>query len=122
MYLKDEDKAEDGSVSVRTCESYIGALSARTCGAHSPCLPPCCAACVAHAASAPRLTLARSVACVVCADDNAKLQEAKMQLVMSACISFFVHMKWGYTQPLIMMSTLHATSAQRRIRTPPACS
>ena len=102
MYLKDEDKAEDGSVSVRTCER---ALSARTCGAHSPCLPPCCAACVAHAASAPRLTLARSVACVVCADDNAKLQEAKMQLVMSACISFFVHMKWGYTQPLIMMST-----------------
>ena len=72
--------------------------------------------------SAPRLTLARSVACVVCADDNAKLQEAKMQLVMSACISFFVHMKWGYTQPLIMMSTLHATSTHRRIRTPTACS
>ena len=57
MYLKDEDKAEDGSVSVRTCESYIGALSLSHV-AHSPCLPPCCAACgsrgfgsTAHASS-----------------------------------------------------------------------
>merc|ERR1719487_2880236 len=38
--------------------------------------------------------------------DNAKLQEAKMQLVMSAAISFFVHFHWGYTQPLVIMSVM----------------
>jgi len=57
MYLKDEDKAADGSVSARTY-------------------------------------------------DNAKLQEAKMQFVMSAAISFFVHFQWGYTQPLVLMSVM----------------
>ena len=36
--------------------------------------------------------------------DNAKLQEAKMQLVMSAAMSLFVHFQWGYTQPLIILS------------------
>ena len=55
MYIKEEDKAQDGSVSVRTY-------------------------------------------------DNAKLQEAKMQFVMSTGIGFLVHFKWGYTQPLILMS------------------
>lgn len=57
QYLKDEDKADDGSVSVRTY-------------------------------------------------DNAKLQEAKMQFVMSACIGCFMHFKFGYTQPLILMSIM----------------
>ena len=36
--------------------------------------------------------------------DRAKLNEAKMQAFMSAGISFCIHLKWGYTQPLIMMS------------------
>ena len=57
MYLKDADKAADGSVSVRTY-------------------------------------------------DNAKLQEAKMQFVMSGAISCFVHLQWGYTQPLVIMSIM----------------
>lgn len=38
--------------------------------------------------------------------DNAKLQEAKMQFVMSAAISCFVHFNWHYTQPLILMSIM----------------
>lgn len=36
--------------------------------------------------------------------DRSKLSESKMQLVMSACITGFVHFKWGYTQPLLIMS------------------
>merc|ERR1712070_283961 len=39
----------------------------------------------------------------VCLYDKAKLNEAKMQLVMSAGIAIFVHYKWAYTQPLVMM-------------------
>ena len=35
--------------------------------------------------------------------DHAKLQESKMQFVMTAAISSFVHLKWGYTQPLVML-------------------
>ena len=54
MHIKDEDKAQDGSVSVR---QY----------------------------------------------DHAKLQESKMQFIMSAAISAFVHIKWDYTQPIVIM-------------------
>ena len=35
--------------------------------------------------------------------DHAKLQESKMQFVMTAAVSSFVHLKWGYTQPLVML-------------------
>ena len=54
MYIKDEDKAQDGSVSAR---QY----------------------------------------------DHAKLQESKMQFMMSAAVSAFVHIKWEYTQPIVIM-------------------
>ena len=43
-------------------------------------------------------------------DDNAKLQEAKMQLVMSAGISVFLHMQFGYTQPLLLMGARTPTN------------
>merc|ERR1719453_1587582 len=35
--------------------------------------------------------------------DTAKLQESKLQFVMTAGISTFMHLKWGYTQPLVML-------------------
>mmetsp|Transcript_4661 Transcript_4661/g.12413 ORF Transcript_4661/g.12413 Transcript_4661/m.12413 type:complete len:197 (+) Transcript_4661:103-693(+) len=39
-----------------------------------------------------------------CAYDLAKLKEAKTQLVMSSAISSFIHMYFGWTQPLLVMS------------------
>jgi hypothetical protein len=41
----------------------------------------------------------------VCQYDQAKLQEAKLTLLMSAAFSAFMNYQWGYTQPLIMMCT-----------------
>eukprot|EP00325_Prymnesiales_sp_UTEX-LB-985_P030824 CAMPEP_0174728336 /NCGR_PEP_ID=MMETSP1094-20130205/51536_1 /TAXON_ID=156173 /ORGANISM="Chrysochromulina brevifilum, Strain UTEX LB 985" /LENGTH=201 /DNA_ID=CAMNT_0015930231 /DNA_START=7 /DNA_END=612 /DNA_ORIENTATION=+ len=38
--------------------------------------------------------------------DVAKLSESKLQLVMSAAITCFIHVKWQYTQPLLMISIM----------------
>jgi len=35
--------------------------------------------------------------------DKAKINESKMQLTMSACITTFIHLQWKYTQPLLMI-------------------
>ena len=42
----------------------------------------------------------------VCAYDKAKLGELKMQFVFSVVIAGLVHLKWGYTQPLVIMSLM----------------
>ena len=49
--------------------------------------------------------------CSICAYDLAKIGEAKMQLFMSAAIGMFVHIQWGYTQPLIVMSVMQPLQA-----------
>ena len=44
--------------------------------------------------------------CSVCQYDKAKLNEAKLQLILGTAIATFVHLKWGYTQPLLLMSIM----------------
>ena len=39
-----------------------------------------------------------------CAYDVAKLREQKLQYMMGAAIASFVHLTWGWTQPLLVMS------------------
>ena len=36
--------------------------------------------------------------------DHSKLQEVKMQYIMTAAIVTFMHLKWDYTQPLLICS------------------
>ena len=53
--------------------------------------------------------------------DVAKLKETKLQFMISAGIGAFVHMKWGYTQPLLMMSALHAGYSAHHNPAGPLC-
>lgn len=39
----------------------------------------------------------------VCSYDKAFLQQAKMQFMMIAAVGTFLHLQWGYTQPLLLM-------------------
>merc|ERR1711865_389685 len=42
--------------------------------------------------------------------DISKLKETKLQLVMSAAITAFIHIKWAYTQPLLMICVMQPMS------------